>query len=125
MGQSKDVRFIRNASMEAAVRSRVPMMAGAEVKVYVSERDENVRVIETVEDHGSNGQWRHCSISRADRYPTWAEIVQVRTRFFLDSDYVVQILPPSGEYVNVHPNCFHLWARLDQPTIPPDLVSGL
>jgi hypothetical protein len=53
----------------------------------------------------------HMSISTRTRYPVWDEI--------RDAWYALKpsecanvtmglLLPPESEYVNVHPNCFHL-----------------
>ncbi len=51
----------------------------------------------------------HLSISHADRYPTWDELRDARYLFLPDGITMAQILPPAAEYVNVHPNCFHLY----------------
>lgn len=51
----------------------------------------------------------HLSISHADRYPTWDEIRDARYALLPDNTMIAMFLPPKGEYVNVHPNCFHLW----------------
>lgn len=53
-------------------------------------------------------QW-HLSISHTDRYPTWDEISGARYQFIPDEVTMVQVLPPRGDYTNVHPNVFHLW----------------
>ena len=50
----------------------------------------------------------HLSISHPTRYPKWDEIKEARYKFLPDEVTMAQILPPRGEYVNVHPNCFHL-----------------
>lgn len=41
--------------------------------------------------------------------PTWEEIRDARYEFLPDDIYACMILPPKKEYVNVHPNTFHLW----------------
>lgn len=51
----------------------------------------------------------HASIAHPDRYPTWAEIVRVRNWIFPAEMEVVMVLARRSEYVNLHPNCFHLW----------------
>jgi hypothetical protein len=55
-----------------------------------------------------NGYW-HLSVSHRNRYPTWDEIKDVRYKFLPNEITVGLLLPPKEEYVNVHPNCFHLW----------------
>lgn len=54
-----------------------------------------------------NGEW-HLSISHKKRYPTWDEIKAARYAFMPENMYVGMVLPPKGEYVNIHENCFHL-----------------
>lgn len=53
------------------------------------------------------GGW-HLSISCQDRYPTWDEIKQARYELLPDNVTMAMLLPPKEEYVDVHPNCFHL-----------------
>ncbi|HEY3367803.1 MAG TPA: hypothetical protein VGK74_22320 [Symbiobacteriaceae bacterium] len=63
-----------------------------------------LRIIASVD-----GQELHVSMSRPDRYPTWEEIKAVKALFWDDEADVIMFLPPASEYVNVHPNCFHLY----------------
>ena len=51
----------------------------------------------------------HMSISHNSRYPTWDEIKQARYALLPRDRGFAMLLPPQDEYVNVHPNCFHLW----------------
>lgn len=51
----------------------------------------------------------HLSVSCRDRYPTWDEIKYVRYKYLPNEKTFGLLLPPKEEYVNVHPNCFHLW----------------
>ena len=50
----------------------------------------------------------HLSISHKKRYPSWDEIRDARYQFMPGNITVAMLLPPKSEYVNVHPNCFHL-----------------
>jgi len=54
------------------------------------------------------GGLHHMSISHPYRYPTWDEIYTARYDLLPDNIQVALILPPRAQYVNVHPNCFHL-----------------
>jgi hypothetical protein len=54
-----------------------------------------------------SGKW-HMSISHPSRYPNWDEIKEARYRFVPDKVTMAMLLPPRDEYVNIHPNCFHL-----------------
>jgi hypothetical protein len=51
----------------------------------------------------------HLSISHPDRYPTWDEIADVRYELVPDAITMAMLLPPRGQYVNVHERTFHLW----------------
>lgn len=51
----------------------------------------------------------HLSISHRDRYPTWDEIKDARYALLPNDAMIAMMLPPKDEYVNLHPNCFHLW----------------
>jgi hypothetical protein len=50
----------------------------------------------------------HISISCPDRYPTWDEIAKARYTLCPEEVMMVMYLPPPWQYVNAHPNCFHL-----------------
>jgi hypothetical protein len=64
-----------------------------------------VRVL--VERRDNNYGW-HLSISRPDHYPSWDEIKTARYDLLPPNITMALIFPPPDEYVNVHPNCFHL-----------------
>lgn len=53
------------------------------------------------------GSW-HISISHPYRYPTWDEIYTARYDFLPAEINAAIILPRKSEYVNIHPNCFHV-----------------
>lgn len=50
----------------------------------------------------------HLSISHPNRYPNWDEIKNVRYKLLPNNKTYGLLLPPKEEYVNAHPNCFHL-----------------
>jgi len=56
-----------------------------------------------------DGGWLHVSIAHNARYPTWDEILSVRSWGFPEETEVVMVLARKSEYVNLHQNCFHLW----------------
>jgi len=62
---------------------------------------------EPYKKNGSSGI--HISISHRSRYPTWDEIKYVRYKLGPSNKTMIIVLPPKQTYVNVHPNCFHLW----------------
>ena len=49
----------------------------------------------------------HFSISHPSRNPTWEEQRTFRYAEVPDDVYMVSIMPPKADYVNVHPRCFH------------------
>ena len=49
----------------------------------------------------------HFSISCENRNPTWEEQKKARYELIPDEIYMVQIMPPKSQYVNVHQFCFH------------------
>jgi len=55
-----------------------------------------------------DGKW-HISISHPSRYPRYEEIKESRYEFTPDEATMAMIFPSKSEFVNVHPNCFHLW----------------
>lgn len=73
------------------------------------------RVLVSQEPRPGKGErrWWHLSISCADRYPTWEEIKDARYSLLPMGLTFAQLLPPLNEFVNIHPNCFHLW-EIDQ-----------
>jgi hypothetical protein len=60
-----------------------------------------------VGDPKEEGHW-HLSISHPYRYPTWDEIYTARYDFLPSEINAAIILPRKTEYVNIHPNCFHV-----------------
>jgi hypothetical protein len=66
------------------------------------------RIIVTREVYQNHALRWHLSISCANRYPTWDEIHDARYALIPDNVTMAMILPPKAEYVNLHPNCFHL-----------------
>lgn len=55
------------------------------------------------------GVLMHVSMSYPDHDPTWDEIKMVRALFFPKEVDAIMVLPKSGDYVNVHHYCYHLW----------------
>lgn len=61
----------------------------------------------------------HLSISHPSRYPAWEEIRDARYDLLPDACTMGMLLPPRAEYINVHPNCFHLYE------VPSDSVAAV
>ena len=52
--------------------------------------------------------WEHVSVS-ANTMPTWDDMCAVKEIFWRDNEEVHQVHPKKSHYVNMHPNCLHLW----------------
>jgi hypothetical protein len=50
----------------------------------------------------------HMSISHPSRYPNWDEIAAARYKLIPADRDAVMVLPPEGEYINHHENCFQV-----------------
>lgn len=48
-------------------------------------------------------------MSKKSRYPTYEEIKSARYALLPPEITMVMIFPPPDEFVNLHPNCFHLY----------------
>ena len=59
------------------------------------------------------GRW-HISIAHHSRLPKWEEIRDARYEFVPPDVTMVMVLPSPEQYVNVHPNCMHLWETTDK-----------
>ncbi len=92
-------------------------------------RKGKLSVIVTVDDYETSapgaGVWAHASVARSDRDPTWAEIKLVRDAVFGAESVVAQVLAPASKWLNVHEHCFHLWMRIDAPTLPSPLYDQM
>ncbi len=75
----------------------------------------------------TGGGWEHVSVApyRRSYTPSWDEMCKVKEMFFHDDEVVVQYHPAKSQYVNIVPNCLHLWRPTEQemPT-PPSIMVG-
>ena len=70
---------------------------------------------------GTAGHWLHLSVTRANRLPTWGDLVLVRDELGFADRVFVQLLPPARAWLNVHSYCLHLFHRLDAEVVPQAL----
>jgi len=72
------------------------------------------------------GGWEHVSVSLKNRTPNWKEMCFIKDLFWSEDEAVVQFHPPKSEYVNMHPNCLHLWKKVEEEfELPPSIFVGL
>ena len=51
----------------------------------------------------------HLTISRPDKLPSWEEVRDARYTLIPDEAVMAMLLPPRGEYVNLHEFCLQLY----------------
>lgn len=69
--------------------------------------------------------WEHVSVSTRRRAPNWQEMCFIKNLFWHEDEWVVQYHPAKTDYVNMHPNCLHLWRPLvDRLPTPPSVLVG-
>jgi len=69
--------------------------------------------------------WRHLSISRRARLPSYDELARARRDFLGLERPAYQVFPPSKEFVNFHTFCLHLWSPVDHDPFPdPDMARA-
>jgi hypothetical protein len=61
------------------------------------------------------GTFRRVVLSRKKSYPTWDEMRDfIRSCGLFDRTRdVMMVIPPDEEYVNMHPNAFHWWQKVE------------
>ena len=70
------------------------------------------------------GGWDHVSVSPFKKHitPSWDDMCRIKDMFFHEEETVVQYHPPKSNYVNVMPNCLHLWKpQSEVMPVPPRL----
>lgn len=81
------------------------------------------RIIVTDADHGDDVLWRHASVSRTDKMPTYADLCLLHTSAF-GRGHAYQVFVPPDEHIDIHPRCLHLWGRVDGARVLPDFPQG-
>lgn len=84
-----------------------PLPAFTEAYYRILRDRSSLRVYVSREPYADGWRW-HLSISHPDRYPTWDEIAGARYDLLPDGCTLAMLLPPRAQYVNAHPNVFHL-----------------
>jgi len=88
---------------------------GADGRMYLNQWGLSVIVAFSIEQDGK--RWAHFSVAHKKRLPTWDEFRDAKFMFLGDLK-AIQILPATKDYVNINPNCLHLFACLDGDTLP-------
>lgn len=77
---------------------------------YALQDSTGLRVIIDCERKADERFWVHVSVSRERHVPSHGDMVRVKEVFLGIARYAYAVYPPRSEYVNIHPNCLHLWA---------------
>jgi len=99
----------------------LPMDFGPDGRVFASM--DHRSVIMTVAMYDDGHEWLHVSTAHPTRLPTYAELMEVKDLFVGRDRKAIMVLPSAKEHVNIHPNCLHLFARLDGDSLP-DFTMG-
>lgn len=100
-------------------RSDVPVIDGG--RSYSGPAD--LAVVESIGVEVDARRRQHVSVSRADRLPSWDDLLLVKRLFLGHDATALQVLPPSGKHISYHPYCLHLWVCLDG-CVTPDFTRG-
>ena len=71
--------------------------------------------------------WEHVSVSPEKKRitPSWDDMCKLKEMFFNEDEAVIQIHPPKADYVNMVPNCLHLWrCTYKEMVLPPRILVG-
>lgn len=81
-----------------------------------------LQVIASVAIFDDGREWLHVSFSRKNKMPTYDDLQLVKREFIGNDKKAVMIFPETKNYVNIHPNCLHLWYSADNPL--PEFSAG-
>lgn len=68
-------------------------------------------------------EWLHVSFSRERKMPTYKDLQLVKREFIGNDKKALMVFPEQENYVNLHPNCLHLWYSPHNPI--PEFSMGL
>lgn len=80
----------------------------------VREKDGGLRVLVDCSFKDDGKPWLHVSYSRKHWIPSHGDTVKVKEAFIGGDRYAYAVFPPQSQYVNLHPNCLHLWACMSE-----------
>jgi len=104
-GKSKNYHYVGNMGEMGYPETHV--FARGKLKILVGQ--------EPV--YGPGTMTWHLSISHPKRLPTWDELKMARYELLPDEVTMAMLLPPKAQYVDVHPNCLHLYEFLAAPEL--------
>ena len=73
--------------------------------------------------------WEHVSVSSApgSKLPSWEVLLKIKDCFWDEDEDVIHWIPKKQEYVNIHPNCMHMWKirNTDMGKMLNEIASGM
>lgn len=69
-------------------------------------------------------EWLHVSVATPSKLPSWDLLKFVKEIFIGRNRQAIQVIPGEAKYVNIHPNCLHLFACLSESDPVPDFTRG-
>lgn len=95
---------------------------GADGVRYVNPK-QRLSLIWSVAQEGDGKWWQHISVAHPARLPTWDELVTIKEWLIGRDVDAYQVIPKRSNYVNIHPNCLHLFRCLEGDVLP-DFTDG-
>ena len=70
----------------------------------------------------NSGGWDHVSVSHKSQCPPWGVMCIIKDIFFDQDECCVEYHPAKKNYVNIHPNCLHIWKPQNRSIpVPPKI----
>ena len=70
------------------------------------------------------GGWEHVSVCPYKKHiiPSWEDMCRIKDMFWGDEERVVQFHPAKSKYINLMPNCLHLWRPIEEYMPEPPML---
>jgi hypothetical protein len=87
----------------------------SEFRVWESRGLSDVPYLHVLATHDVTPRWGpllHVSVSTSREYlehPPWDDLLAIRAAFFPSDRDAMMVLPREADYINIHPNTWHLW----------------
>jgi len=85
---------------------------------YVHKKASDLSVIVSFGEEKDGQIWKHVSMARRKRMPTYAEIEEYKNLFCGSNTYAIIVFPPKEVWVSIHPYCVHLWEPMEKYPLP-------
>ena len=86
-------------------------------------KSQGLCVIDSISMELDKKAWRHVSVSRKSKIPSYEDLKLVHKLFIGEENTALHIFPKASKHVNIHKFCLHLWFCLDGD-VTPDFTQG-